>query len=61
MFLLSLAEPALTPPEIYTLLKGKQLTPKRRRRHSVCVQCTLTARRIALHYFHLAKRNKKDK
>ncbi len=62
MSLLSLAEPALPPPQIYSLLKGKQLTPKRRRRmHSVCVQCTLTAKRIALHCFHLAKRNKKDK
>ncbi len=29
--------------------------------HSVCVQCTLTAKIIALHCFHLAKRNKKDK
>jgi hypothetical protein len=63
MSLLSLAEPALPPPEKYALLKGKQLTPKRRRRrrHSVSVQCTLTAKRIALHCFHLAKRDKKDK
>jgi hypothetical protein len=62
MSLLSLAELALPPPEIYILLKGKQLTPKRRkRRYSACVQCILTAKRIALHCFYLAKRNKKDK